>query len=247
MTSSAAAAQAVLRSVRSFSSSARTRAVMPPPPLPDVRSKKTSSRFGDSAAISCSTTPWSNASWPMSSCSTPPTTSASARRGWRRGPDPASTPASCVELRRAHAHARAGAVAQRLERAVGDQPAVVDDHDLVDGLGDLREHVAGEQHGAPLGRQAAQEVAQPADALGVEPVGGLVEHEDPRVAEQRGGEAEPLGHAEREAARAPARGAAEVDELEQLVGARERDARPRPRAPAGGCARCGRDARPPRA
>ncbi len=60
--------------------------------------------------------------------------------------------------------------------------------------------MAGEQHGAPLGGEAAQEVAQPADALGVEPVGGLVEHEDARVAEQRGREAEPLGHAEREAA-----------------------------------------------
>ena len=42
---------------------------------------------------------------------------------------------------------------------VGDQPAVVDDDDLVDGLGDLGEHVAGEEHGAPLGRPAPQEVA----------------------------------------------------------------------------------------
>ena len=80
MTSSAAAAQAVLRSVRSLSSSARTRAVMPPPPFRYVRSKKTSSRLVDSVAISCSTTPWSNASWAMRPCSTPPTTSTSPSR-----------------------------------------------------------------------------------------------------------------------------------------------------------------------
>ena len=93
-----------------------------------------------------------------------------------------------------------------------------------------------------LGGEAAQEVAQPADALGVEPVGGLVEHEDARVAEQRGREAEPLGHAEREAAGAPAGGAAEVDELEQLVGARQRDAglgREHPQVVAGRARRMG--------
>ena len=191
----------------------------------DVRSKKTSSRFEDSGAISYRTTPWSNASWPMASCVEPTTTSVSgpswagvvAVLGQHRG--------QALVLRRADPHARAGAAAQRRERAVGDQPAVVDDHDLVDGLGDLGQHVAREQHRAALGGQVAQEVAQPADALGVEAVGGLVEHEDPGIAEQRGGEAEPLGHAEREAAGAAARGVAEVDELEHLVGARERDAR----------------------
>ena len=40
------------------------------------------------------------------------------------------------------------------------------------------------------------------DALGVEPVDRLVEHQHRRVAEQRGGDAEPLAHAEREALRA---------------------------------------------
>ena len=80
------------------------------------------------------------------------------------------------------------------------QPAVGDDHDVVDGLLDLREVVAGDEHGAAASGVVAQEVAQPADALRVEPVGGLVENEDLRVAEQRGGQAEPLAHAERVAA-----------------------------------------------
>ena len=52
----------------------------------------------------------------------------------------------------------------------------------------------------PFGRLGAQQVAQPADPLRVEAVGGLVEDQDPRVAEQGGREAEPLAHAERVAA-----------------------------------------------
>ena len=51
-------------------------------------------------------------------------------------------------------------------------------------------------------RERAQEVAQPADPLRVEAVGRLVEHQHARVAEQRGGESEPLAHAERVALRA---------------------------------------------
>src|SRR5829696_3135260 len=81
--------------------------------------------------------------------------------------------------------ARAGA--ELLERAVRAQPALGDDHDVVDGLLDLGEVVAGHEHGPPAGGVAAEEVAKPADALGIQPVGGLVEHEDARVAEQRTG------------------------------------------------------------
>ena len=57
----------------------------------------------------------------------------------------------------------------------------------------------------PSRGERAQEVAQPADALRVEAVGGLVEHEHPRVAEQRRRQAEPLAHAERVAAGAAVR------------------------------------------
>ena len=81
-----------------------------------------------------------------------------------------------------------------------DEPAAVDDHDVVDGLRHLGEHVARDEDRASLGRERAEEVAQPADALRVEPVRRLVEDEHLGIAEQRGGEPEPLPHPERVAA-----------------------------------------------
>ena len=99
-----------------------------------------------------------------------------------------------------------------VERRLDHEPAAVDDQDLVDGLRDLGQDVARDEHGAPAGRERAQEVAQPAHALGVEPVRRLVEHEQLRLAEQRRREPEPLAHAERVALDAPSRGAVELDE-----------------------------------
>ena len=71
---------------------------------------------------------------------------------------------------------------------------------------DLGEHVARDEDRLALGREAAHEVAQPAHALRVEPVRGLVEDQQLRVAEQRAREAEPLPHPERVAADAAAAG-----------------------------------------
>ena len=79
----------------------------------------------------------------------------------------------------------------------------MDDHDVVDGLGDLREHVARDKDRPPLARERAQEVAEPADSLRVEAVGGLVEDEHLGIAEQRRCEAEALAHPERVALHAP--------------------------------------------
>ena len=76
----------------------------------------------------------------------------------------------------------------------------------------------------PWPREVPQEAAQPADALGVEPVGRFVQDQHPRVAEQRGGQAEPLPHAEREAAGPAAGERGEADEREQLVDAASGDA-----------------------
>ena len=59
---------------------------------------------------------------------------------------------------------------------MGDEAAAGDHDDLVDGLGHLGEEVAGDEDGATLGGEPAQHVAQPAHAVGVEPVGRLVEH-----------------------------------------------------------------------
>ena len=72
----------------------------------------------------------------------------------------------------------------------------------------------------PRSAKSRSSAAHPAHALGVEPVGGLVEDQHLGVAEQRVREPEPLAHAERVLAHALARGrAVEADEPEQLVGA----------------------------
>jgi hypothetical protein len=58
--------------------------------------------------------------------------------------------------------------------------------------------VGGDQDRASLAGEVAQELPDPGDALRVEAVGGLVEQQDLRVAEQRLGEPETLTHAEAE-------------------------------------------------
>ena len=89
----------------------------------------------------------------------------------------------------------------------------------------LREQVAGDQDRLALRAEVAQEAAQPADALGVQPVGRLVEEQHPRIAEQGGGEGEPLPHAHRVGAGAAAGERRDAGELEQLVDPGVRDAR----------------------
>ena len=81
------------------------------------------------------------------------------------------------------------------DRGLGQDAALADDDDLLDRLRDLGEHVAREQHRAAGCCEVAQRVPEPADAVGVEPVGRLVEDEDLRLAEQRAGQAEALAHA----------------------------------------------------
>ena len=103
--------------------------------------------------------------------------------------------------RRADQHVAAGARLDQLLRGhVGEQPAAADDDQVVGGLRHLAHQVAGDQDGAAVGGQLPEEPADPSDALRVQAVDRLVEHQHRRVAEQRGGDAEPLLHAERETA-----------------------------------------------
>ena len=87
-----------------------------------------------------------------------------------------------------------------VHRLGGEQLAGADDDEVVGEHGELGDQVAGHEHRAALVGEAAERGAQPADAVGVESVGGLVEQQHLGFAEQGAGEGEALAHAEREAA-----------------------------------------------
>ena len=106
---------------------------------------------------------------------------------------------------------------------MGDEPAAVQDDDAVDSVGDLAEHVAGDKHRPPFGGQVAQQLTEPVNAFGVEPVGRLIKDKDLRVGQQRGGEAEPLAHAQGELPHPPLRRRGQVDEVEYLIDSRRAD------------------------
>ena len=69
----------------------------------------------------------------------------------------------------------------------------------------------------PSAGQRPHESADPHDALRVEPVDRLVEHQDGRVAEQGGGDAQPLAHAQREPVGPAAGDGLQTDDLEHLL------------------------------
>src|SRR5699024_8842747 len=85
-----------------------------------------------------------------------------------------------------------------VERTVVAGHSLADDDDLIDRLLDLGQQVAGDQHGASLGGQTAQELSEPGDSLGIEPVGRLIEHEYLGVPEKRGGQGQSLPHTQGE-------------------------------------------------
>ena len=127
---------------------------------------------------------------------------------------------------RAHQHVAARAGLDELGRGhVGDQPAAADDDQVVGGQRHLAHQVAGHEDGAALGGQRLEELADPVDAFGVQAVDRLVEHQHRRVAEQRGGDAEPLLHAEREPSTRAAATAVQPGQLSTSVTRRLRRSR----------------------
>jgi hypothetical protein len=91
--------------------------------------------------------------------------------------------------------------------------------------------VAGdEDRTAPLG-DPAEQGAKPANARGVEAVGGLVEDEQLGVAEQRHRQAKPLAHAERIRLHPPSARGGQPDELQHLLDPGRRDLRREPERP----------------
>ena len=180
----------------------------PRSPGSPVSSRKTSSSVARSVVSSCSTTPFAAADLPnpLGRCrhdhgAVAEPARVAAEQGRPAGRPPASGSA-CP--RRAGEHL--------VHRPLQHEPAVRDDHDLVDGLRDLGEHMAGDEDGAALRRERPDQVAQPADALRVEPVRRLVEDERLRIAEERGGDPEALPHAERVATRTTLRGTRQLDD-----------------------------------
>ena len=127
------------------------------------------------------------------------------------------------------------------QRARLHEPAARDDHDVVDALLHLAQQVRAHQHRAALVRQALQEAADPLDALGVEAVDRLVEHEHAGVAEQgvreRRGAGACRGSSRRPGGRRTRRGPPA-----RARPARGRRAAPPPwRTPSGGCGPSDRD------
>ena len=108
-------------------------------------------------------------------------------------------------------------------RGLGDHLALADDHQMVGGERHLGHEVARHEHGATLTGQLLAQRAHPPDALGIEAVHRLVEQQHPRVAEQGGGDAQALAHAERELAHPFAGHRGEAHELQHLVDATPRD------------------------
>ncbi len=160
------------------------------------------------------TRPW-KASWPTRARSWVRTESAPS--GWGSAIRPPTSNALRSPSGSVARHRRRFA-AQLRDRALGDLAAVGDDDDVVDGLLDLGEQVAGDEDRFALTGEVAQEAAQPPDALGVQAVGRFVEQQHVGVAEQGGGQAEALAHPHGIAPGAFAGGGRDADLLEQLVG-----------------------------
>ena len=110
-----------------------------------------------------------------------------------------------------------GARDEVVDARVGDQPAAADHDQVVGGERHLAHQVRGDEDRAALGGERLEQVADPVDALGVEPVDRLVEQHrrgSPSSAER---DPEPLAHAERELAGALARDVVQADEVDHLV------------------------------
>ncbi len=93
-------------------------------------------------------------------------------------------------------HASACAGDQLVQVGSQDQPAPVDDEDVVDRLGYLREDMTRDEDGLALGGEAPEKLAEPVHPFGIQAVRRLVEDQKLWIAEQRRSEPEPLPHPE---------------------------------------------------
>ena len=153
----------------------------------------------------------------------------------QRGPPAGAAHSQREPLARGGAdeHAAVAAALELRDRALAHQPAPVDHDDVIDGLCDLAQHVTRHQHGPAARRALTQQDAQPADALRVQPVQRLVQHQDLRIAEQRRRQPEPLAHPGRIAPDPTVRGLARARRSRAPCRRARARAEPAPRASAG--------------
>jgi hypothetical protein len=119
---------------------------------------------------------------------------------------------------RADPHHGVGAAGHDLaDGRVGDEPAAPDHHQVVSGVLHLAHQVAGDEHRPSLGGEVLDELADPADAVGVQPVDGLVEQHDAGVAQQGGGDPQPLAHPQRVRSGPPSGDPVQADQAEDLL------------------------------
>ena len=88
------------------------------------------------------------------------------------------------------------AVEQLFRGPLVERATAVDEHQPVADLLELAQVVRRHEHGAPRAGQGADQRPDVAHALWIEPVGGFIEDEQIRIAEQRGRDPEALLHAE---------------------------------------------------
>ena len=100
----------------------------------------------------------------------------------------------------------ADAPLQLVGGAFRDQEAVVDDRDPIREAVGLVQVLGGEEHGRPLRRQRLDRLPERDAAGEVEAGRRLVEEEDGRARDERGGEVEAAAHAARVGAHEPAAG-----------------------------------------
>jgi len=93
-------------------------------------------------------------------------------------------------------HAAGAGGEQVRHAALRDDPAVADHHEVVRDLLHLVQQVRTQQHGAAPVREVPEQATHPADAGGVQAVGGFVEHEHLGFPHQCAREPETLAHAQ---------------------------------------------------
>ena len=129
-----------------------------------------------------------------------------------------------IDLRAPHVHPlRRVAIDEVVDRALLDQPAAADHDEILGHQRHLRQEVAADEHGLSQLREVDEDVADPADALRIEPVGRLVEDHRVWIAEHHAGQTEPLAHPERVPLDPPLGDVGQTDELQDLLDAPPRD------------------------